>query len=155
MNGAGVTGDRVVRRVLGGHGDDERRAGGDAGRRGEDQCQIGGRVDGERIGGVDPRLPFVGDPKVNVNVLEVVADWFLLSVPVMVPEVCPAGITSGLAVTLLKSVPTTAVPPNVKGMVVAALETFDRLTLMLKVPAPALSVSAAVAKITLGGGSVS
>jgi hypothetical protein len=57
----------------------------------------------------------VGAPKAKVIVLTVPGSGG--SAPVMSSGVSPVGKTSGLVVTLLKSVPLTAVPPSVKSTV--------------------------------------
>ena len=95
-----------------------------------------------------PTVAPVGVPRVTVSVWATPGSDN--SVPVMVAEVWPAGITSGLAVTLLKSVPLTAVPPRLKGIVVSTLEAADSVTVTLKVPALALTLWLAVASCTVG-----
>ncbi len=76
--------------------------------------------DGQRVdrGTAQGGAP-VGVPRVKVSVW--LGPGSERSVPVMVWVVCPIPNVSGLAVTPLKAVPATAVPPSVNGTVTVSL----------------------------------
>ncbi len=99
--------------------------------------------------GLPRATPPVGVPRVNVSVW--VGPGSERSLPVMSWVVCPIANVSGLAVTPLKAVPATAVPPSVNGTVTGSAGLPESVTGMLNVPALSLTVSLPVLNCTAGG----
>ena len=99
--------------------------------------------------GLPRTAPPVGVPRVKVSVW--LGPGSERSVPVISSVVCPIPNVSGLAVTPLKAMPETAVPPSVNGTVTVPSGVPESVTGMLNVPALSFTVSLPVLNCTAAG----